>query len=240
MSEYSFIEFDELAQWFWKKTIDQANERIRIGQIKDAIGRPGITLVIGCPLPTKIQENIFHLQNEFDALLDKYKVQNKVKWRQDFSALHITVYGLIKPEKYEKGKFWPLQQDLYNYMMETVNRAKSFQLCQRGIGILGGGAIGIRTPSHQFLDHIREKFDKNESFSRLKREGGEKVNKTIIGRFLSDFDQDDLSKLKRITDSLLNFEIGEIKVSHFELIHYKHEFLDRVFHQESVPLVKLQ
>lgn len=227
-----FSEFDKLAHWFWKKPITQINEGIEDGYIKDSIGSSGITLVIGCPLPKEIQRKILKIRSKFDKLL-KEETTLQVKWRDDLSSLHITVYGLVKPEDYKRGESWPLKENVLKAIKDVVSNTLDFNLVLQGVGILGIGAVGIRISNSDTLSQIRKGISKIQGMSEYGEKRGEGVNKIMIGRFLTSFSESSMQIVKRIVDDLRDFPIGEMKVNNFELVHYKHEFLDRLYEQNS-------
>lgn len=147
---------------------------------------------------------------------------------------------MVKPENYQRGKFWTLAKRIMNKIGEILSGVHNIELCLQGMGILGGGALAIWTSDNDVLTYIREEFEKEfakiEGLSKLKRSGGEGVNKAVIGRFLPELSQDSFGKISKILKELKDFEIGKLNVTHFELVHYKHEFLDRVYEQSIILL----
>lgn len=235
MYNVSFSNFDLLASWFWKQSLKQINKTIEEGHIKDYNERSGATLVIGCPLPQEIQQRILAIQSEFDQLLSTEKNPIRVNWRDDLSSLHITVYGLVKPENYETGKSWPLQQNIEERLIDAVSNVLNFDLILQGIGVLLGGTIGIRISNNETLHQIREQISQITGVSEYARDRGESVNKIIIGRFLPQFSESNVQTVREFVTDLKGFYIGKINVTHFKLIHYKHEFLDQLYEQHHFP-----
>jgi len=231
---YIFDEFDEAEgkNKFWTEPIEKVNEEIREKQKNDRIARSGVTLVVGCPLPPEIQEKILAVQTTFDRILVDYRIPACVKWREVLFALHMTVYGLSKPDDYKRGKSWQGAAEILGQV--DMPLPLDFHLSLQGLGILGAGAIAVRISDSKELNLIRDRIEKVPSVS--KRAYGEKLNQIIIGRFLPDLKGIDRNIIKKcVLGDLRDFLFGEITVNSFELVHYKHEFLNQVYCQKVFP-----
>lgn len=228
LEEYSFKEFDNLAHWFWTFPIEKRNKKILEGQSKDKENRPGVTLVAGTPLPNNIQKGIYKIQKAFDEYLNSGQLDNEVIWREDFDALHLTVYGLIKPEDYKRDVSWPLDESTLIKLRNILSVCDKITLNLKGVGILGGGAIAIRISDNKTLSNTRECIEKIDGISEYRRRAGESVNKIVIGRFKREFQERQFFKLCKIVNQLKKYQVGFLHVEHYRVIHYKHEFLDKI------------
>ncbi len=233
----TFSNFDTISKTglFWTDSIQDVNYNINVKQDMDLVGKSGITLVIGCPLPPKIQENILRLRRTFDQILINNQVSAQVKWRKDLTSLHITVYGLIKPKDYERDVTWPISSNILQQIRNIVSTEFPFNLILQGLGILGSGAVAVRISDSNELDTIRNAIANMEGVSDRNRSEKTGLNQMIVGRFLPELTDNDRRLVKQAKDDLESFLVGEITVTSLELIHYKHEFLNRWYNQESFP-----
>ena len=104
-----------------------------------------------------------------------------------------------------------------------------------GLCALGRGAIAVRVSDTQELDTIRDRIESLPGVSP--RKSGERINQMIIGRLLPPLSARARTNIRKTLNTLKTTDagyIGEIAVTSVELVHYKHEFLDRVFHQEPL------
>lgn len=235
---YAMIDFSEFDQQvkqnrFWTEPIEDVNRKIKEAQDEDAVGRSGVSLIIGCPLPPEIQRKILEVQRKFDQTLSDNQVSASVKWREDLTALHITVYGLVKPDDYRRGMSWSVPDHIMDKVRAIVSKHLPFKLVLQGLGILGRGAVAVRISNSRELNQIREVIEGIQGVS--KRGFGERLNQMIIGRFLPPLTDNDRSAIKRSLDDLINFSISELNVVSLELVHYKHEFLNQLYGQQVIP-----
>ena len=229
-----FSEFDRQVKRnrFWTDPINDVNKKIGGAQDEDAVGRSGVSLVIGCPLPSEIQKKILEVQRKFDQTLSDQKLSARVKWREDLTALHITVYGLVKPDDYTRGLSWPISDNIMEQLQGILSQRLPFKLVLQGLGILGRGAVAVRISTSSQLSQIRDAIEDIREVS--KRGFGERLNQMIIGRFLPSLTDKDRSAVKDSLEELKDFVIGEMNIVSLELVHYKHEFLNRLYNQQSV------
>ena len=221
---FRFKKFDKLANNdFWAEPIDVINRGLEKNMKKDEKEQSGVSLVIGCPLPDDIQQAVMDLK---DA------VPTNVKWRDDLSALHITVYGLIMPNDYQGESSWKLVQQKQHELQEIFNKYKGFQLDLQGIGILGRGAVSIRISDSKELENMRSDIASVSGFS--KKSFGSNTTKIVIGRMLPDITDDDRMQLKETCKHLQDHAIGTLTVDQLTLVHYKHTFLDTYFDKLSL------
>ena len=220
----SFRKFDALAQNdFWTESVDAINRGLEKNILKDTKQLSGISLVIGCPLSISIQSNIAKLESTFDKSLNEQGSNAKVLWRNDLSALHITVYGLILPKDYNDDS-WQLINDKIDDLKSILLKHKGFELHLAGLGILGRGAISLRISDSPQLESFRDDVSKIEGISSLNFGG--RTTKVVIGRVLPTITESDRKGLWSICNNLRDFEVGSITIDELTLVHYEHTFLD--------------
>ncbi|MGB2986430.1 MAG: hypothetical protein WBE26_11155 [Phycisphaerae bacterium] len=218
---------------FWNNPIENINYGIATKHDLDAIGQPGVTLVIGCPLPSYVQHKVIRVQRLFTSLLAASGSSATVKWRDDLTALHVTIYGITKPKDYSPTGSWPLPAGILNPVQTTVSSNVPFDISLQGLGILGNGAIAVCVSDSPEIDRIRDDIEKIAGVSS--RSFGEKANQIIIGRLLPDLTDRDRRLIKQALDDVEQFMLGTLTVNYIDLLHYKHEFLNRLFDRVLLP-----
>ncbi len=219
---------------FWTNPIEDVNYGIATKHDLDAVGQPGVTLVIGCPLPAYVQQKVIRVQRLFTSLLAASGSSATVKWRDDLTALHVTIYGIAKPKDYSPTGSWPLPDGILDPVRTIVSSKKPFDISLQGLGILSNGAIAVGVSDSPEIDSIRDDIAKIAGVSP--RSFGEEVNQMIIGRLLPDLTDRDRRLIKQALDDVEQFMLGTLIVNHIDLLHYRHEFLDRLFDRVLLPV----
>ena len=148
----------------------------------------GITIVI--PVSAKILDEITFLMDEIDHGINGHQ-HLTIRWRRRegkgaSESLHITVYGIVKPNIYNSALSWQwiktIQAELQHFVSQTYLdfNSRPEDLHIEGLGIVGRGAINVRVSDNAFLDALRDKVKNRMGFSSQGR--GEKFNKIVIGR----------------------------------------------------------
>ncbi|HCI03814.1 MAG: hypothetical protein QF755_04760 [Candidatus Peribacteraceae bacterium] len=203
---------------FWVFPIEKLNENLEKNLKKDLQEAHGVSLVIGCPLPG-------HILEKFSELKEKVGSDIDIKWRDDPSAFHITVYGLVIPSEYRGEESWHAMEEKVPELIEIFNEFKGFELEARGISILGMGAVALKISDSPELQQLRGKISQLQGVSPLKFGG--KTIKCIIGR-VNKIDEERRLKLRKICEELKGFDVGTLKVEGLKMVHYSHRFLDKV------------
>lgn len=224
---------------FWAAALPDMPGQIQSGHLEDQLARCGVSLVIGCPMREDIQRRIIEIRDAFENALNTCGVPRNihVKWRDDLSGLHITVYGLVKPDFYDRFS-WPIESQALATLANSASCHLDFDLALEGLGILGRGAIAVRVSDSNVLAHLRDCIEKQPWVSP--RGFGERLNQMVIGRLDCDAHgwtptATDMDNIEKALLSVRGFAIGTIRVRSFELVHYKHEFLNRVYEQIIFP-----
>lgn len=228
----TFKGIDREGKKFWVRQI--SDREIAKAHQEDKLARSGVSLVIGCPLPATIQSRLLAMQERLDKALRRQKADTSVSWRTDLAGLHTTVYGLVKPRDYRRPWSWPLAARVVHGVRSVVYQHQPFALYLEGVCILGRGAVAVRISDSKELNAIRTNIERVAGVS--KRAYGKRVNQMIVGRLLPPLTNADRATIRRILPDLKGCRLGRIDVSVLELVHYRHEFLDRVYHQSSVAL----
>jgi len=220
----TFAEFDErLAPYFLQKagrSLEKANADIAAGHIKDSRGREGVTLVTDWPLPADLQSGIRRLAARFEEQLFGHA---RVQWRTDLSALHLTVFGVVKPADYRPG-IWPLDPTTLAELRAAIPPTRGFSVLLRGVGVMLGGGIAVRMSDSPELADLRARIQAVRGVSA--GVAGETANKIVIGRLLPPLTLRGLSAVREAVERSLEFDAGELTITQFILVHYRHEFLD--------------
>lgn len=209
---------------FWAFPIEKLNENLEKNHKKDLQESSGVSLVIGCPFPASVLEKVNELKEKIGSSIP-------IKWREDASAFHVTVYGLVIPSEYQGEESWHAMEEKVPELIEIFNEFKGFELEARGISILGMGAVALKISDSPELQNLRGKISQLPDVSPLKFGG--KTIKCIIGR-VSKIDEEGRTNLKQVCEELKGFDVGTLKVDSLKMVHYKHRFLDKVTDKISI------
>lgn len=233
--ETSFAMFDDVGaqNMLWTDDLSNLNQRLAEAHDEDAIARPGVTLVVGCPLPEDIQRKILAMQREFNEALVRHHASTCVKWRSDLAALHMTVYGLVKPPDYHRRHSWPLSQHMLNALRHLILPHLGVRLTLQGLGLLGRGSVAVRIADCNAINTIRSGIEEVHGISGRSR--GEGFNQMVLGRLLPSLIETDRHAVRAALHDVRDFFLGEVQVDGLELVHYKHEFLTHIYEQHMFP-----
>ncbi len=231
--------FDEKtgpAASFWKKNIAELNSAISKKRDDDAIGRSGITIVIGCPLPYEIQQGALDIRRKFTKALAAFGCSTAVQWRENLSALHITVFGVTKPADYIRQS-WPLPNSLLDQLRYILSANLNFNITWKGLGVLGSGAVSARLSDCPEIEKIRREIMRIQAPHLSGASRGEKdnLNQIILGRFKPTLTFNERKAIEASLKKVRDIEVGALTVASFEMIHYKHEFLNHIYDQLLLP-----
>lgn len=187
----SFSQFDHVDQSdvFFLRGLDEIIGKIVSGTHQDleSSNTKGITIVV--PVSAEILDKITSLMQRIDGRINGHQ-HLTIHWRRRdeiaSKSLHITVYGIVKPNIYNPDLSWDwikaIQAELQHLVTQTFLNFKSNPEVLRieGLGIVGRGAINLRVSDNAFLDALRNKFKDRMGFSGQGR--GDKFNKIVIGR----------------------------------------------------------
>jgi mannose-6-phosphate isomerase-like protein (cupin superfamily) len=187
-----FLPFDERIQRnpFWRRGVEELNERIRAAHDKDLCPRKGVTLVVGHPLPEEVFSKIREARELFAEMVSS---SASVKWRDNLDALHITVYGVIKPDDY--ASMWPLAPETHDRVVEVIRRYLPLTFRIEGLGVLGDGAVALRVTSNASLELMRAAL---EEFAPAVsgRAWAEHFSYAIIGRLAPGLTEEDRQRVR--------------------------------------------
>jgi hypothetical protein len=231
----SFHHFDSLtgSNEFWTLPIDRINQNLERNHRKDSLQRPGISAIIGCPLPQDVRERIAVLQHAFDRTLLATGSKARVEWRKSSEALHFSVYGLTTPDDYRPGESWPLSEEQLRKIKDALRSYGGFSMQLRGIGILGMGAVSVRVSDSPGLERLRDAIASIQGMSRERF--GSRTKKIVIGRLLPVLNDQDRSVIRDTCKKCEAISVGDIKADALEIIHYKNTFLDAEFERIHIP-----
>lgn len=247
MKKYTFINTDlavEHSLWYGTNDLSKIQKNISYKHQRDKIACPGITLTVGMPLAKEIQKLVLHYQNLFQEVLIETGLSDHLKpvFREDLSALHCTIYGLVKPDDYKNNKnAWsnlcsgPVQEKLE----DIIQRYLPIELGISGWGIMGSGAIVLRLSDSDSLGQIRR--DISESIAGVSAKNyteKNNLNQIGIGRIMpiTVFTETVKSGLEKIVtqgkmmNDIIEFQIGgEQLENNIWLVHYMHEWLTKTY-----------
>lgn len=209
---------------FWTAPVDAINSGLTKNQKKDDRAESGVSLVIGCPLPANIQENIVRLKSGFEEGIASHGSNVMVKWREDQDAFHITVRGIVIPSDYRGEESWNRAKELIPEITEICSSFRDFKLQLKGVEVLGRGALSVRVSDSDELQKLRGHLDKLPGVSSI-RFGG-RTNKIVLGRIQPGITEDDRQAIQSSCESLRDYDVGVVIVEQLNLVHYKHTFLD--------------
>ena len=229
----TFRTFDALARNdFWTAPVDDIWRGLEKNMHKDQKMQSGVSLVIGCPLPENIQSAIAKLAEEFESILRTKESDATVRWREDFSALHITVYGLVLPKDYHAESSWQLMREQKDTLRHIVAGHDIFPITLQGIGVLGRGALSVRVSDSPEIERLRDAIAHVPGVSPLSFGG--RTTKIVIGRIAPGMTEQDRTIINDACAELQDFEIGTIDTAPLTMVHYAHTFLDRCMDKEVV------
>jgi len=232
---FSFDGFDRVveANDFWTLEIGELNVMISSGHADDAVSRKGISLVVGCPMPETVLSYVGGLRSIIGSELCRRGMEEPI-WRKDLSALHVTVYGVTRPADYRQDSR-PLSETLLDDCEEIVRGRLPFKLAYQGFGILGRGAIAVRVCDSDELMQMRLLISRLPEASRPGYVELNSINQMVIGRLPASLGPGDAQALKELYSAFQNSDEVESTVEELALVHYEHEFLDRVSGRLSLP-----
>ena len=213
------------------------NRRIRGAHEEDLIGRPGVTLVIGCPTTGTVQRSVLEVQRELANCLVELGLRDVIEWRKRLDALHITTYGIVKPDDYDRRASWEKSGCAVQALSSQIADHLGFRLKLQGLAVLGRGALAIRVSDSNELSGIRALLAAKQQPGISAPSTGEakNVNQMIVGRVRPVVDARCRDALSSCLLQLLERHVDDFEVNALELVHYRHEFLDSVFEQKTVP-----
>lgn len=223
----SFRHFDTLveANEFWTMPIERINQNLERNHKKDTLQRAGISAVVGCPFPQKIQEKILSLEQVFMRTLAANGSKARVEWRKNDDALHFSVYGLVLPDDYQPGDSWPLRDDQMKKIREALHSFGNAELQLQGIGILGMGAVSVRVSDAPELEQLRDAIGKIGGISGERF--GSRTKKIVIGRISPPLTAQDREWILSACEVLKDYTIGTLRIDSLEIVHYKNTFLEQ-------------
>lgn len=158
-----------------------------------------------------------------------------MNWRQHVDALHVTLFGLVKPDDYHSSQ-WPLNRNRLADVREIVSQHDPVRLEFQGFGMLLWGVVAVRCSDCDNWVQIRDKCEDLTWTSKMKP--GEHCPKIVLGRLEpAEYSSDKLKALQEAINQTRELEAfsGEIQPENLELIHYKDDFLDDVYHRLQLP-----
>lgn len=226
---------------FWTLPIDKVNVKIEYGHQKDEESNPGVTLVVGCPLPQSVQDWVQRLREDIDNDL-RLRGIGRPFWRENLFALHVTVYGLVKPGQdydhfMQRGYHCSpaVLQDMAHSLERVCGnlrrQAFPFRLVFQGFGILGGGGIAVRVSDSEQITLLRSRIaeSKGQCFSTAGYVEKHNLNQMIVGRLRPGLEDEDRQQLHALATEYQDRQSVEFEVESLRWVHYQHEFLEQLF-----------
>ncbi|MDB4978667.1 MAG: hypothetical protein JWM56_853 [Candidatus Peribacteria bacterium] len=211
---------------FWTLPIERINQNLERNQQKDMLQRPGISAIVGCPLPQALVESMTIAQKAVDRTLAAHGSSATIEWRKQPEAFHFSVYGLLTPGDYGADA-WPLRESQISCLEEALHAVGTFTLDLQGIGVLGMGSVSIRVSDSPKLEELRDAISSITGFSQEKF--GSRTKKITLGRLRPGLSASDRLAVKATCESLQGFTIGSLTIDHLAIVHYQNTFMDEQY-----------
>ena len=228
----SFATFDKAVEDnnFWTQdNMGDLSAQIRGKHGEDAEGRSGLTLVVGCPLPTPAQKYVAGLRQDLSRRLAQCGIAEPV-WRTELSALHVTVYGLLVPDDYERDRALcdSLMKLAFDDLSEAAHGWPRFTMTLKGFGILGRGALAVRVADSAEVTQIRDHAASIPQVSSRGYVERRDLNQMVIGRLQPCLEDGQRQMLRGLYEEFKDSELHELVVDSLSLVRYEHEFLTQI------------
>jgi hypothetical protein len=220
------------AEQIWQRTRSQPNfdpRRLGAALAQNTRTSYGLTLVLGCPLPADVLENIESLKDRYGLI-----ASNHIDFGRP-EAYHLTVYGLKRSRAtpYTRQELDPVLSGLDRVLHRELGSVSGIRVRLSGPVVADGGAVLVLGQPDANLVRLRAAIARLAGVDPLKSPSSH----ITIGQFTKPFGSARACRrAMEEVEALRDFPMGNLLVGELRLVYYRHRLLHDLAWQRTIRL----
>jgi hypothetical protein len=216
----------------WRRTRNQPDfdpDVLAAALAKNARANYGLTLVLGCPLPTGVLERIEAFRYRLCQIAPGFINFGRRE------AYHLTVYGLKRSREmpYTQDELAPVLAGLDRVLRHELGSVSEIRVRLSGSVVTASGAVLVLGQPDEALVRLRAAIGLIEGVDRLKSASSH----ITLGQFATPFGSARAYRRSmEEVEMLRDFPVGDLLVRELKLVSYRHRLLHDLAWQRSIRL----